>query len=359
MLLFPTLLVLLSPVFAPAEPQTILNTRSPFAPGTYSVSNFNIGSTADPELSLSPWHANVFYPSGRNKPGNSSVTFPVVLFVSGFGGEYAIGAYSSVLSKMAAHGMVVVGLDRKFKLSSSVNYTDLAEHLGGVLDFITSGLDTGLSARLRTLIPPNTQANTSAIIIGGHSAGNHVTVRRLVSFGCGPIAGVMMLDPVDGEDPYGIVKIYVIHPPRKVNFVVPALHIETGLDPSKASPITPPCAPANMSNGRFFDAWRGPIYQMNATNMGHMDLANWKGGGLAKLVCASKKNQTAIQLYQQTIAAAAAAFAKGLIVEGNMVTSGADALLTGESGTQAPVQLLYRQKLPVEPGRIRAGCTMV
>ena len=359
MLFFSALVVSLTLQLVSAKSRAAFDTKSPFGNGTYTVASFNIGSPADPEPFLSPWHASVYYPSKSNTTSTDSVTFPVLLFVSGFGGEYSIQAYSAVLSSMAAHGMVVVGVDRKFKLSSSVNYTDLAQHLGGVLDFITSRSDTGLSARISTLLPPHSRANTSAIIIGGHSAGNHVTVRRLVSFGCGPVAGVLMLDPVDGEDPYGFVKIYVIHPPAKVNFVAPALHIETGLDPRKASPFTPPCAPANMSNARFFDAWRGPIYQMNATNMGHMDLANLKGGGLAKLVCASKKNHTAIRLYQQTIAAATYAFARGLIVEDDMVTSGADALLTGNAGSHAPVDVLYRQKLPVAPGRIRPGCTTV
>ena len=281
---------------------------------------------------------------------------PVLLFVSGFGGEYAISSYSSVLSEMAAHGMVVVGVDRKFKLSASVNYTELAESLDGVLAFIASGADTGLAPRLAPMLPPGVRLNTSAVVLGGHSAGNHVAIRRLVSFGCGPVAGVLMIDPVDGEDPYGFVKVYVIHPPAPVNFVVPALHIETGLDPKKASLLTPPCAPANMSNERFFNAWRGPIYQMNATNMGHMDLANVKGGGLERLVCASKKNETAMRLYQQTIAAASFAFAKGLVVDNNMVLSGADALLSGKAGTAAPVSVLYKQKLTMPPQDIRAGC---
>ena len=320
------------------------------------VATLEVGSKAHPTPALSPWHATVFYPTSRNSSSDDApaTALPVLLFVSGFGGEYALSSYSSVLSGMAAHGMVVVGVDRKFRLSSSVNYTDLAKHMDGVLDFVTSASSSGLASRISENLLPGARVNTSAILLGGHSAGNHVAVRRLVSFGCGPIAGVVMIDPVDGEDPYGFVKIYVIHPPAMVNFVVPALHIETGLDPRKASLLTPPCAPANMSNGRFFNAWRGSIYQMNATKMGHMDLTNVKGGGLERIVCASKKNVTAMRLYQQTIAASTFAFARGLIVDNNLVTSGADALLTGNAGT-APVPMLYKQKLSVPPQDIRAG----
>ena len=67
-----------------------------------------------------------------------------------------------------------------------------------------------------------------------------------------------------------------------------------------------------------------------------------------------KKNATAMRLYQQTIAASTFAFARGLIVDNNLVTSGADALLTGNAGT-APVPMLYKQKLSVPPQDIRAG----
>ena len=148
-----------------------------------------------------------------------------------------------------------------------------------------------------------------------------------------------MIDPVDGEDPYGFVKIYVIHPPAMVNFVVPALHIETGLDPQHLS--SPHRAPLQTCQMGVFNAWRGSIYQMNATKMGHMDLTNVKGGGLERIVCASKKNVTAMRLYQQTIAASTFAFARGLIVDNNLVTSGADALLTGNAG-MAPVPMFMR-----------------
>lgn len=36
--------------------------------------------------------------------------------------------------------------------------------------------------------------------------------------------------------------------------------------------LYPPCAPEDMSNDRFSDAWRGPVWQINATYYGHMDI---------------------------------------------------------------------------------------
>ena len=55
-------------------------------------------------------------------------------------------------------------------------------------------------------------------IFGAHSAGNHLSVRRMVTYQeCKKINSMVLIDPVDGEDPFGIIKQYVIHPPAKVN----------------------------------------------------------------------------------------------------------------------------------------------
>ena len=129
-------------------------------------------------------------------------------------------------------------------------------------------------------------------------------VRRLTTFlSRTTTQGVIMLDPVDGEDPFGIVKQFVIHPPALVNFVLPALLIETGLDPTGH----PPCAPLSMSNDRFYNAWRGAIWSMNFTQVGHMDLTN-DGGSLSKIVCPSSKNKTIEPVYRQLIGNAVHAF---------------------------------------------------
>ena len=96
----------------------------------------------------------------------------------------------------------------------------------------------------------------------------------------------------------------MIHPPNKVNFQLPALHIETGLDPIGH----PACAPKLMSNDRFYNAWNTTIYQMNFTQVGHMDLTN-DGNSLSKVVCPSTKNKTRDEpIYRRLIGNAVHAF---------------------------------------------------
>lgn len=112
------------------------------------------------------------------------------------------GAYSDFTSQIAAHGVVVVAIDRAPKLALKINYTELAESMDPVVDYVSGG-KLAAALRLRQAAGP---PNASTLLLAGHSAGNHIITRRLVSFGCGATGGIVLIDPVDGEDPYGFVK---------------------------------------------------------------------------------------------------------------------------------------------------------
>ena len=283
---------------------------APSRPGPYRVAKFDVGTRQNP--AIGPWHLSVIFPTTPTSPGK---IFPVLLFVTGLAGENALTAYSDVLNRTASHGVVVVGVDRKTPLLPTLNYTFLDQELGGVLDFIGNGaLIEQLAINKAAGV-----AHTSRIVFGGHSAGNHVLVHRLSSFGCGSgvadVGGMVMIDPVDGADPYGMIDEFVIHPPTLVKFTTPALHIEASLDPVPALPSMPACAPKNIGNARFYNAWRGPIWQMTAVDMGHMDVQDEGGAGaMGRMICAHNRNAADRQRYRTTVAETVAAFVRGLVL---------------------------------------------
>ena len=90
----------------------------------------------------------------------------------------------------------------------------------------------------------------SALILGGHSAGCHVAVRRILSSGCGAVGGVLLLDPVDGADPWGLRKEFVISPPNPLRFSTPALHLETGRRRRRAEHSSTPTLSSRPRCGR-------------------------------------------------------------------------------------------------------------
>ncbi|CAK0798619.1 unnamed protein product, partial [Prorocentrum cordatum] len=98
------------------------------------------------------------------------------------------------------------------------------------------------------------------VAVAGQSSGNHV-VGAALTRGCGLAKAWVMIDPVDGFDPYRIVKSEdLITPGQKLNFTLPSLLLDNGLDPKSSNALYPPCAPEVLSNDRFYNAMRGPIW---------------------------------------------------------------------------------------------------
>lgn len=80
------------------------------------------------------------------------------------------------------------------------------------------------------------------------------------------------MDPVDGYDPYGVIKEFITNPPKQLPFLMPTLIITTGLDSIPRGPGFPACAPANFSNLRFYASLSGPTWLLNFTSYGHADV---------------------------------------------------------------------------------------
>ena len=64
---------------------------------------------------------------------------------------------------------------------------------------------------------------------------------------------------------------------QKLNFETPTLLISGGLDslhlqgPGENFPV---CAPEAISNKWYFDALKGPVWMINATEYGHLDMCD-------------------------------------------------------------------------------------
>lgn len=116
---------------------------------------------------------------------------------------------------------------------------------------------------------------THGLTFIGHSSGGHIMSLYLQKT-CGIVKKLVLLDPVDGVDPFGLDKDYVIHPPHKVKFQIPTLFGISQLGDAPAFPHFPPCAPDSLSNMRFYDAFTGPRWNINFAGYGHADfLDNW------------------------------------------------------------------------------------
>eukprot|EP01065_Artemidia_motanka_P028177 TRINITY_DN33426_c0_g1_i1.p1 TRINITY_DN33426_c0_g1~~TRINITY_DN33426_c0_g1_i1.p1 ORF type:complete len:314 (+),score=122.47 TRINITY_DN33426_c0_g1_i1:65-1006(+) len=247
----------------------------PFAPGKYAVAETSGKTPSDTK-----WSYNVWSPDAEG-------TFPVVVFVTGGGGIAPASTYSNVSAAVAAKGAVFVGL---WRLAAPAPKKD-AEYLANALPWLQANLKLKATA------------DWEQLTLAGHSAGNHVFCDYLQTQ-CGPAKAAVMIDPVDGYDPFGVVKNYCITPGQKVKFSVPALLLRTGLDPVAKSVVA--CAPDRISNQRFYDAWAGPVWEANATGYGHLDVNDAGISGMGGLLCATDKLPK--DVYHRQVAGLVSAF---------------------------------------------------
>lgn len=125
----------------------------------------------------------------------------------------------------------------KISKMQSPNPEKVTQGLSKAVDWINGNLQDVLNTRA-----PAVQADLEdRFILMAHSAGGHVTNAYLNST-CGNVKMFIMLSPVDGADPLGIKKDFIITPGLMLPFAVPTMIIGTGLD-HVAKKLMPACAP--------------------------------------------------------------------------------------------------------------------
>ncbi|XP_037069016.1 chlorophyllase-2-like [Pollicipes pollicipes] len=231
-------------------------TFDPYVAGRHNVSHTWVDPLLRPDL---PMSLSVSAPT-------SEQIFPVVVFISGLEGMTPAAAQSRLLQRIASHGLVVV---TAWSLTESGGPAQRAVKLEQVMDWMHSRLPDYLHHHHF----PGLKVDFNRTTMLAHSAGAHVVVSYLERQ-CDAdtnVKGLALMSPVDGVDPFGFIKEYCITPGQKVNFTLPTLVLTAGLDTEHGFPMFPPCAPTKLSNGRFYDAFSSPRWQINATQFGHVD----------------------------------------------------------------------------------------
>jgi hypothetical protein len=190
----------------------------------------------------------------------------VVVFVTGLDGIAPNWGYTAILERLAAHGVAVASLDRE----SLPNPTAESLFLANWTTWFTQNVPALAAGHFG-----NTSLDLSRILLSGHSAGGRLVVQSLVDdqSSASMYSGVVLLDPVDGFDPFGIINNTVVHPPQQLNFTLPSLLLASRLA-AVPNGLFPPCASLELGPDRFFNAFPGPVWLVNATQYGHVDFCD-------------------------------------------------------------------------------------
>lgn len=264
-----TLLLLVS-VASAAGP--LRGTWDPRLPGPFSVAK-PVHLKANTVSQGPPFNLWGFLPE---VPGE----YPVAAFVPGFMCDPS--GYSTILSHIASYGIAVVGVELPMVQRTLENSTVRSEHVAASFDFMLSDGGVLLASAFEDAGGPGGLRldTTNRFMVMAHSIGGHTLLRALEKISCFGAKLAVMFDPVDGLDPFGLLKDYLIplglHPEVHFNFTMPLGLIMSGhgADPAPYPKILhpPACAPRDRSDLHWYDSMQAPKWLVNVTDFGHAEV---------------------------------------------------------------------------------------
>merc|ERR1719263_1183449 len=270
-------------------------------------------------------------------------TYPVILFVTGFSGMAPAFTYSNFVNQLAEKGYVVVGLDHL----KAPNYPVQGQDFHNIMEWARQGnLQTALDAQ-----GLHVTADINRTAVMGQSAGNHVVGEGLKD-GCSLAKAMVMIDPVDGFDPFGVIqKQNLITPGEKLPFTIPSLLLDNELDGESNNFLFPACAPLKLGAPRWFDATAGPVWNVNASKYGHVDCLDDLVIAAGGFVCPTDKS-TDKKAYRKHLADTVSLFLDAVL---NDEPAKLDDL---EKVSSFGVEVTLRQDLKgLAHSDIKAGCS--
>lgn len=172
-------------------------------------------------------------------------SYPVLIFITGFAGLIPATSYKNMLTTIAEENVIVIGISK----IQNIRPDRMAAHLANFLDWVIKPNDG--AARLFAEHPAvqGVIPNTALLGLLSHSAAGH-SITQYLNDTCGAVKLIVMMDPVDGIDPWGQIKnfitrmrekesmneylelllhLFFLDPPTPLPFRTPALIISTGL----------------------------------------------------------------------------------------------------------------------------------
>ncbi|UJR35499.1 hypothetical protein I4U23_028253 [Adineta vaga] len=210
--------------------------------------------------------------------------YPVLIYLPGLAGLVPSTFYTTMVTAIAEQNVILVGISK----IENIKPEKISVHMGEFLEWAMKPND-GIAhlfaehKQVKQVLP-----NLERLGFLTHSSAAH-SLGQYMNTTCGPIKLIIMMNPVDGIDPFGIVQDFITHPPTPLPFRTPALIISAGLDNVSVGQKTPACAPNNISNDRWYRSLYGPTFLINITDYGHADNLDEPFHEASKLMCTACK----------------------------------------------------------------------
>jgi hypothetical protein len=131
-------------------------------------------------------------------------SYPVLIFFTGLAGLVSVTVYTEMVTRIAEQNVIVVGISKIENIKPEL----VAAHIDEFLHWAIKPDDgvTRLFAEHKPVHGVTPDLERLGFLT--HSAGGHSLCQYLNST-CGPVKLIVMMNPVDGIDPLGIVKDFI------------------------------------------------------------------------------------------------------------------------------------------------------
>jgi len=204
----------------------------------------------------------------RIRAPNVNEALPVIVFSGVFRGRDQVYAYSDFFESLYTRGYIIVAL---VDLSPvDLQLTQKGQDFFKVLEWINTpdNLKDLLDLSGHKLTIPD----LNKVAVMGHSQGNHIVSAGLIQ-GCSCAKAQIEIDPVDGGGLFGAPTLAGSR--GVLPYSTPTLILDAEMDNERpAGLLKKPCAPFGRGAQHWYQATAGPVFNVNATRHGHLDIMN-------------------------------------------------------------------------------------
>jgi hypothetical protein len=144
-------------------------------------------------------------------------SYPVIIYLPGLAGLVPSTFYTTMVSAIAEQNVILIGISK----IESIKPEKLAIHLATFFEWVMKPNDGAARLFSEHRAVKGVTPNMEQLAFLSHSSGAH-PLGQYLNATCGPVKLIIMMNPVDGIDPFGIVQDFItrMKKKKKINFTV-------------------------------------------------------------------------------------------------------------------------------------------
>lgn len=131
-------------------------------------------------------------------------SYPMVIFLTGLNGLAPAFAYTQLMTTIAEQNIIAIALAK----IENIKPEKMADHLTHFLDWVIKPDDGAARLFAEHREVKGVTPNTTRLAFLSHSAAAH-PLGQYLNGTCGPIKLIIMMNPVDGIDPWGKIDDFI------------------------------------------------------------------------------------------------------------------------------------------------------